>query len=238
MTGALKPVGREGVPISVLVIDDHQMVAESILRMLGHEGDMNVVGVATTATAGLVLARDHQPDVVIMDYDLPDLDGVSAARLVRHCSPATNVVMLTGGGGEEMLAAAIEAGCTGYLDKTRAFEELTNAVRLAAAGEIVLPRGQLARLLPRLIRGTPAAPVLGDLTTREREVLGLIAEGLANKAIAVRLGLRLNTVRNHVQNVLVKLDAHSKLAAVAIASRHGLLGPEGDDAKRPTRRVS
>jgi DNA-binding NarL/FixJ family response regulator len=206
------------------VIDDHQMVAESILRLLDDEPDITVVGVATTADAGLALAREHRPDVVVMDYELPDLNGVDAARLIRDCSPATNIVMLTGGGGEEVLAAAIEAGCTGYLEKTRAFDDLVRAVRLAAAGEIVLPPGQLTRLLPRLVRGPPAPSRFGTLTKRELEVLALMAEGLANKTMAARLGLRLNTVRNHVQNLLVKLGAHSKLEAVAIASRHMLLG--------------
>lgn len=197
-----------------------------MLRLLRDEPDIAVVGVASTADDGLSLAKDHQPEVVIMDYELPDFDGVAAARLFLESSPAAHVVLLTGVGSDDILVAAIEAGCSGYLEKTDAFAELARAVRLAATGEIVLPDGQLARILPRLTRGPDTRRRPGDLTVREREVLTLIAEGLGNKAIAVRLGLRLNTVRNHVQRLLLKLDAHSKLEAVALASRQGLLRPE------------
>jgi DNA-binding NarL/FixJ family response regulator len=237
VTEADLAAGDDAAPIAVLVIDDHQMVAESMVRLLRDEPDLDVVGFAITAEEGLALAHERRIDVVIVDHALPDLDGVATIRLLRASFPEINIVLLIEPGHEDTLVAAIEAGCVGWLEKRAPFAELTRAVRLAAGGEIVLSAAQLSRLLPSLAPVRRSQRMHGDLSAREVEVLALMAEGLSNKAVAAQLGLHLNTVRNHVQHLLQKLSAHSKLEAVAAASRQGLLrGIGGTD--NPDRRLT
>jgi DNA-binding NarL/FixJ family response regulator len=135
--------------------------------------------------------------------------------------PDAQVVMVTSMEGEDIVVAAVEHGCAGYLLKSSPLPEVLEAVRAVARGESTISPAVLRRVLPRLRRDYQR--VGATLTGREREVLALLADGLANAAIARQLGLSVNTVRNHVQNVLMKLNAHSKLEAVAVASREGLL---------------
>lgn len=206
--------------IRVLVVDDHRMVLQSLVRLLGEQDDISVVGTAGTAAEALTAARRERPDVVIMDYVLPDANGVEATGLIRSELPDTRVVLLTGDPGDAVLLAAVDADCAGYVEKTNAFEELAVAVRAVHAGQAVLPA---ARLLPKLRRRS-AAPST-ELSQRELDVLRLLAEGKSNKEIAQALGLALNTIRNHVQSCLMKLGAHSKLEAVALATRRSLLQP-------------
>lgn len=206
------------MPIRILVVDDHRMVLQSLVRLLTEQDDMSVVATAGTAAEALAAARRERPDVVIMDYVLPDTNGLEATALIRSELPETRVVLLTGDTAENVLLAAIDAECAGYVEKTNAFEELAVAVRAVHAGQAVLPA---ARLLSGLRRRS-AAPST-ELTQRELDVLRLLAEGRSNKDIAQQLGLALNTIRNHVQSCLMKLGAHSKLEAVAVASRRSLL---------------
>lgn len=201
-------------------MDDHALVAESFRVVLSGEPDIDVVAIAGTAAEALVAATTHRPDVVLMDYVLPDSDGAEAGARVTAAVPGTKVVMLTGSDEPAALFSAFDAGCVGYLHKTSALEALAAAVRTAAAGELVISSGDLALLLyrHRSGRGGPAA-----LTRRELDVLRLAAAGLSSRAIAERLGLSLHTVRTHLQNVLSKLGTHSRLEAVAVARRRGLL---------------
>jgi two-component system response regulator DevR len=211
--------------IRVMVVDDHQLVAQALAEVLDDEPDLEVVArtgsVAEATRAAQVLA----PDVVLMDYQLPDGNGVTAAERIRRHRPETKVVMLTAYAEDALLVAAVEAGCSGYLTKDRAVEEVVSAVRAAHAGEVLVSPAKLAQLLPKLRpQRAPSSSEGGvSLTARELEVLQLMAEGLSNHAIAERLVLSLNTVRNHVQNVISKFDAHSKLEAVAIAVRTGVI---------------
>ena len=210
---------RPPMTISVLLVDDHEMVAESLRRVLELEDDITVVAVATTVASATTAARTHQPDVVLMDYSLPDGDGVRATEAVRAEVPGAKVIMLTGGSTPGALVAAFEAGCVGYLEKTAGLSELPHAVRTAAAGGYVLSPEDAARLARE--RSPLAGPTA--LSPREHEVLELIADGLSNGAMAERLHLSVNTVRTHVQTLLAKLGAHSKLEAAAIARQRGLL---------------
>lgn len=216
--------GREvatGERIRVVVCDDHHLVARAVALLLGAQPDIEVVGVAGTVAEVRDLTAALRPNVVLMDYALPDGDGVTATAAIKASQPDVNVVMLTSFLDEDVLVAAIEAGCSGYVTKHKGPEELVTAVRLAAGGEALVSPDMLARLLPRLRRSHHA---LGwDLTPRERQVLDLLAEGESKEAIAERLFLSTNTVRNHIQSVLTKLNAHSRLEAVATASREGLL---------------
>lgn len=207
--------------IRVLLLDDHQMFVDSVARLLAREEDIEVVGVTGTMTEAIGMAAQTRPDVVVVDYRLQDGDGVEAARRIRAASPASQILMLTGMPDPRILVEAIDAGCCGFVTKDKALDQLIHAVRLANAGESYIEPSALASLLPRLRSGHHV--VGSDLTPREREVLQLMAEGLDNEAIAGRLILSVHTIRNHVQNILVKLDAHSKLEAVAVATREGLL---------------
>jgi DNA-binding NarL/FixJ family response regulator len=179
------------------------------------------VGIAGTLERARALVATAAPDVILLDHRLPDGDGASAIGQLRALRPSVRVVMLTASAADHVLVTAIEAGASGFVSKTRSLAELTSAVRAAASGEAVISPELLVRLLPRLHRSGRIGH--SDLTEREREVLGLLAEGLSNAAIAGQLTVSVHTVRNHVANLSAKLGAHSKLEALSIAVRDGLL---------------
>jgi two-component system response regulator DevR len=221
MTRVVAGSDAAGHRIRVLVCDDHEVVAQGLAMVLGAAPDIEVVGVAGSVAEVRQMAVSCGPQVVLMDYGLPDGDGVTATAAIKASQPDVQVIMLTSFVDEDVLVAAIQAGCSGYVTKHKGAEELTAAVRLAAHGEALVSPDMLARLLPRLRRGDQG---LGwDLTPRERQVLDFLAEGESKEAIAQRLFLSTNTVRNHIQNILTKLGAHSRLEAVAAAGREGLL---------------
>jgi len=205
----------------VLVVDDHEVLASSLARVLDEEPDLVSVGVAGTLERARAMIVTTAPDVVLLDHRLPDGDGVAAISELRALRPSIKVVVLTASAADHVLVAAIEAGASGFVSKTRSLGEVTSAVRAAATGEAVISPELLARLLPRL--SPSGRPRHQELTEREREVLGLVAEGLSNAAIAERLVVSVHTVRNHVANLSAKLGAHSKLEALSIAVREGLL---------------
>jgi DNA-binding NarL/FixJ family response regulator len=207
--------------IRVLIVDDHAMFAESLARLLGDEEGIEVVGVASDSAHGLELVDRLSPKVVLLDYRMPDRDGVETAAAIKAMDPSSMVVMLTGAEDDRVLLGAIDAGCSGFLTKDRAASEVARAVRAAASGEALISPAQLARLLPRL--SSKRTEVGTDLTRRELELLTHLARGSSNKTIASELHLSLNTVRNYVQSVLTKLGAHSKLEAVSTAVREGII---------------
>lgn len=212
----------EEEPVRVLIVDDHEVLTTSLAQALDLEPDLRVVGRAGTLERAEALIPSVLPDVLLLDHRLPDGDGVSAIPRLRALRPSMAVVVLTASAAEHVMVAAIEAGVAGFVSKTRGLGELTAAVRAAAAGEAVVSPEMLSRLLPRLQRGR-AGVARVTLTEREREVLALVAEGLTNAAIAERLTVSVHTVRNHVANLSAKLGASSKLEALAIAVREGLL---------------
>ena len=207
--------------IRVLIVDDHDVLGSSLAHALGHEDDIVAVGVAGTLARARTLITTTAPDVVLLDHRLPDGNGVDAIGDLRALRPSMQVVVLTASPAEQVMLAAIQAGASGFLSKTRSLSEVTGAVRAAAAGEAVISPEMLARLLPRMQRGTSTSQTA--LTEREREVLALLADGLTNAAIAERLVVSVHTVRNHVSNLSAKLGARSKLEALSIAMRDGLL---------------
>jgi DNA-binding NarL/FixJ family response regulator len=222
MTGS----GPSGKRVRVLLVDHHGMFVESLGRMLRDEDDIEVVGSAGSCAEAVQLAERLQPSVAVVDVWLRDGDGVSAAAAIRRVSATTRVLLLTETSDSRLVTSAIEAGCSGTLTKDQSVRELVAALHLADAGNAYLSPEVLAAMLPQLDRRYRA---LGfDLTVREHEVLQLMAAGgLANRELADQLQLSLHTVRNHVQNVLAKLGAHSKLEAVVIAAREGLLDRPG-----------
>lgn len=208
--------------IRVIVVDDHVMFAEGTARLLEREDDIDVVGIASTVVGARELVAETVPDVAIVDFRLADGDGATLTREILRVSPSTHVLILTGTPDEHLLVAAVEAGCSGFLTKDKAVEELVAAVRLAGMGETFIPMSMLSALMPKF-KGNRTG--LGaDLTNRERQVLNHLRTGASTPTIAATEFLSVNTVRNHVQNILMKLNAHSKLEAVAIANREGIFG--------------
>jgi len=211
--------------IKVLLVEDHEMVGESFRRVLEREPDVEVLDVVSTLEATRRLLSDVEPDVVLMDHDLPDGNGIDGARMVLAAQPEAKVLMLTGSSrGVTLLPQALDAGCCGYVTKSRGLDELVAAVRSAHAGDMVVPHDLMARVIAA---GRPQGRG-ASITEREMDVLRLMAAGRSTADIAAELFLSTNTVRHHVQAVLQKLEAHSKLEAVAIALRSGLITVEDD----------
>jgi DNA-binding NarL/FixJ family response regulator len=212
--------------IRVLVVDDHRMVADGLALTLSHNPGITVVGVGMTVAEGVSLAVEHRPDVVLMDYFLPDGTGAEAAAQIREHLPNVAIVILNANGGDDALLAAVDAGACGFLLKTQAAIQVVEAVRRASEGEMLIPAATLVGLIARRRQSGASAvayPHRDTLTTREHEILALMAQGASNRAIAEQLMIEYSTVRSHVQRILDKLGAHSKLEAVARASEEGLL---------------
>jgi DNA-binding NarL/FixJ family response regulator len=209
--------------IRVLVVDDHELVADSLVRVLSLEPDLETVGIAPTLSRARQLVALERPDVVLLDQELPDGHGVESIGDLLAAHPEVQIVMLTASTSENVLATAMAAGAAGFVSKTSGLGELVCAVRAAPRGAAVISPELLGRLLTRM-RREPAR--LGrDLTDREAEILSLLARGLTNAAIAERLVVSVHTVRNNVSNLSAKLGAHSKLEALAIAMREDLIPP-------------
>lgn len=213
---------RVSQPIRVMIVDDHEVMAASLARVLDDEPDLVCVGLASSLAQARARVPAAAPDVLVLDRRLPDGDGVDAIADLRALRPSMNVLVLTGSSSDDVLVRALEAGAAGFLSKTRSLAEVTSAVRAAAQGEASISSEMLARLLPRLTRVSAPVPTL---TRREDEVLARLAQGMSNAAIASELTVSVNTVRNHVSNLSAKLGAHSKLEAMSIAIQRGLLSP-------------
>jgi DNA-binding NarL/FixJ family response regulator len=208
-------------PVRVAIVDDHDVLASSLAHVMAQTADLECVGTATTLERGRALVAATRPDVLLLDQALPDGDGVAAIRDLVQTHPGLGVVVLTANVSDQVLIRAIEGGAAGFVTKTRGLGEVIAAVRSAASGETVISSELLARLLPRLSSRPRGRHEV--LTERESEVLALLADGLTNVAIAERLTVSVHTVRNHVANLSAKLGAHSKLEALSIAVREGLL---------------
>lgn len=207
--------------IRIMVVDDHEIFLDSLVRRLGLEDDLRVVGVAGTVEAARRGIVSYEPDVVLMDLELPDGDGAEATEHVKRYDPRVKVVMLTGRTDQAAMVRALGAGCSGFVTKTEGTERLIDAIHRAHRDDTIPSPAELAPLLAEL-RGTSRG--LGaTLTPREVEVLALVAEGLPNRVVGERLFLSVHTVRNHVQRILEKLHVHSKLEAVSVAVREGVI---------------
>ena len=221
----------ESKPIRVLLVDDHQLLTDSLARVLSSEADIEVVGVAGSVEQARGLARERM-DVVLMDYRLPDGTGADATRIIKGRWPTSRVVMLTAVQDDETVLESIQAGADGYLTKDRAVEDVVGTVRAARAGETLLPRSVIIGIAQRVAAAkerVPDRPPIESLTPRELEVLHALADGLPSPEICERLFISKNTLRTHVQNIMNKLGAHSKLEAVTVALRYRIIEPPRTD---------
>lgn len=214
------------MPTRLLLVDDHAVVRSGLRMLLENEPDMQIIGEAGSASEALQAVERLQPDVILLDIGLPDISGIEVARQVKQRSPATAIVALTIHEDEEYFFKMLEAGAVGYVPKRAAPEELIQAIQAAASGEVYL-YPSLAKLLVRDFLttegGARSARALDGLTDREQEVLALLADGEGNPEIADRLGISPKTVSRHRENIMRKLNLHSRSELVKYAIRKGII---------------
>ncbi|MCU1462111.1 MAG: response regulator transcription factor [Acidimicrobiales bacterium] len=205
--------------IRVLIADDHPVVRRGVTELLAAAGDIEVIGAAVDGAEAVALAATHRPDVVLMDISMPNVDGIEATRTVVAAWPEAKVVALTSFDDRDRIVAVLDAGAVGYLLKDAEPEELLRGVRAAARGES--PLDPKAARVVLSARPQPHAAE-GSLTAREREVLGLVAGGLANKAIARRMGISEKTVKAHLTSVFARIGVTDRTQAALWARDHGI----------------
>jgi NarL family two-component system response regulator LiaR len=211
-------------PITVLLVDDHELVRRGVRAFLETQPGITVVAEARGGEEAVRLAAEHAPDVALMDLIMPGMDGVEATRRLTAQSPRTNVIMLTSYHDDEHVFPAIRAGALSYVLKEVGPEQLADAVRKAAAGEAVLHPRVAARVVRELHGARRDEPnVFHELSDRELEVLKLIAEGMNNAEIAGRLYVSEKTVKSHVSNILSKLHLVDRTQAAVYAWRQGVV---------------
>ncbi|TKJ21686.1 response regulator transcription factor [Blastococcus sp. CCUG 61487] len=215
--------GADEGPLRVLVVDDHPVYRDGLAVLLGSVPGLAVVGTAADGGSAVALALDEQPDVVVMDVQMPGVDGIEATRRITTASPSVGVVVLTMSEDDGTVFAAVRAGARGYLLKGADQEEVVRAITTVAAGGAVFG-ATLARRIAEFFAAAPAGPAeaFPQLTPREREVLELIAAGRSNAQIAATLYLSPKTVRNNVSNVLTKLQVTDRAQAIVRAREAGL----------------
>ncbi|WP_405803149.1 response regulator [Streptomyces sp. NBC_01187] len=208
-------------PIRVLLVDDHQVVRRGLRTFLEVQDDIEVVGEATDGDEGVARAEELRPDVVLMDVKMPGTDGIDALRLLRERDNKARVLIVTSFTEQRTVVPALRAGAAGYVYKDIDPEALAGAIRSVHAGHVLLQPEVAGALLSDDQGGSGRGP---SLTEREREVLGLIADGRSNREIARALVLSEKTVKTHVSNILMKLDLSDRTQAALWAVRHGLTG--------------
>jgi DNA-binding NarL/FixJ family response regulator len=210
--------------IRILVADDHPVVRDGLVAMLSTQSDFEVVGTAATGREVLGLARSASPAVILLDLEMPEMDGVEVMKELRAACPDARAVVFTAFDTDERIHAALKAGARGYLLKGAPRDELFNAIRVVSQGGTLLQPVVASKLLQRL--SSPPAeptPVADPLTPRERDVLRYLAEGKVNKEIASALTISERTVKFHVSSILGKLGAGNRTEAVRVAVQRGLV---------------
>jgi DNA-binding NarL/FixJ family response regulator len=212
-----------------LICDDHRVLTDALATVVGLDDALELIAPPVhDPQSAIDLCAKFLPDVVLMDIDFKGgMSGIEATRRIKETSPSTKVVIMTAHDDDRMLVDAVEAGASGFLGKDEAAQEILSAAKAAAEGEVLIDPMTLARLLPQVAREREqrrdALALLNDLTEREREILSLLAQGIRNDEIAIKLYISPQTVQTHVRNILGKLRVHSKLEAVAFAVKHGTI---------------
>jgi len=233
---AAEPTPQANPMIRVLIVEDHQMFAEALAHALHEEPDIRVDGICQRLDDAREFLRRQHVDVVLMDYHLPDGDGVVAARYIREEHPRTRVIVVSAIEERQVLDEALAAGCSGFISKSESLSHLPNAIRGAMVGNTAISPAMVAKLIEpspgsRQGRGD-------DLTPRELEVLQLLAQGWDNPAIEQQLFMSHATLRNKLSQINSKLNTHSKLEAVTKALRLGLVQIEREDGLQDPRIVA
>ena len=205
--------------IRILIADDHFVVRQGLASLLFPRTDMQVVGEAANGREAVDLARLLQPDVILMDMIMPELDGPEAIALIRQENPTARILVLTSFGDSKQVSAAIAAGALGYLLKNSSPDDLIHAIHSVYQGKLVLPQD----LALKLVQPRSAAAAVDPLTERETDVLRLLAQGQSNQEIATALNISANTVRSHVSIILMKLKVSNRTQAVLVAQKQQLL---------------
>ncbi|MBI3947749.1 MAG: response regulator transcription factor [Armatimonadetes bacterium] len=214
--------------IRVLIADDHPLILEGLASLLVRQADMEVVAKAASGSEAIERALESDPDVILMDIRMPGLDGVEATRRIRHDNPRARVIMLTVYEDDASIFNAIKAGACGYMLKDVGTDILVDSIRRAARGESLIHPAIAARVLEefsRLSRDREQVPadLFQQLTRREVEILRLLAEGLSNKEIALRLTISEKTVKNHLSSIFDKLQVNDRMQALIYAFEHNLI---------------
>ncbi|CAN5564150.1 response regulator transcription factor [soil metagenome] len=215
--------------ITVVVADDQELVRTGFALILGSDPGIEVVATAPDGAAAVAAARQHRPDVVLMDIRMPGMDGIEATRHITSAAATrgVRVLVVTTFDGDEYVVDALRAGASGFLLKDTAPDDLIRAFTVVAGGDALLAPAVTLRLIDRFVRveterPTTAAVILDAMTPREEEVIVAVADGLSNPEIADRLGVSYSTVKTHVSHLLTKLDARDRAQLVMLAHRSGL----------------
>jgi len=213
-------------PIRLLVVDDQELFRRGLTMVLSGEPGLALVGEAADGEAALEMVVRSAPDVVLLDVRMPKMSGIAACVAIKGAAPTTRIIMLTASDDEADLYDAIKSGASGYLLKDSSIDEVAQAVRLVADGQSLISPAMAVKLLDefkQMSRAGRTTVLTPRLTDRELEVLRLVARGLSNRDVAKELFISENTVKNHVRNILEKLQLHSRMEAVMYAVRERLL---------------
>lgn len=213
--------------VRVLIVDDHQIFAEALAATLRLKSEFAVVGVATTGPQAVGIARESRPDVVLLDFHLPGYSAEEAMQRLREAAPEAKVLVLTSDMSDQTWARAVRMGAVGCVTKDKALADVEDALRAAHEGRPLISAERLRAVLDSLAATRPTTETGEQLTEREVEILLLLADGKDNQAIADALFISPNTVRTHLQNIFSKMGVHSKLEAVTLAAKTGLLRTPG-----------
>jgi two-component system, NarL family, nitrate/nitrite response regulator NarL len=221
---SVEPAARR---VQVLIVQDHPLLASAISRVLEAQPDLAVSGVSSSGADAVQSAADKRPDVVLMDFRLPDVTGPAAARMIKSAHADAAIVFHSADESETALLDAIDAGATAYLTKDATADQIIEAVRRASTGEVLIPAELFARAIARqrgvVTQKRERDQLLAEFTPRELDILHLLAEGLDTTAMSQRLAIAPHTVEWHVRHVIEKLQVHSKLQAVIAAAHKGLI---------------
>ncbi|MBA2463904.1 MAG: response regulator transcription factor [Nocardioidaceae bacterium] len=226
VAGPQAPTEPGDEPIRVVVVDDQELFRRGLTMLLGVEDDIEVVGEAGDGVAATELAAATVPDVILMDVRMPKRSGIEACLAIKEVAPTARIIMLTVSDEEADLYDAVKNGASGYLLKDSSIDEVAQAIRVVADGQSLISPSMAIKLLDefkQMSRADRQQVPTPRLTERELEVLKLVAQGLNNREIAKRLFISENTVKNHVRNILEKLQLHSRMEAVMYAVREKLL---------------
>ena len=209
--------------IRILVVDDHPVLRDGLVAILSTQAGFEVVGEAETGREAVLLAAELQPDIVMMDLEMPGMDGVEALKQMRDRDPDVHVIVFTAYDTDDRIVAALQAGAQGYLLKGAPRDQVFEAIRVVNAGDSLLQPVVASKLLTRMRRSADDPSTAGSVTPREMEVIRLLARGLQNKEIAAELGIAQRTAKFHVGSILAKLGAGNRTEAVTIAAQRCMI---------------